>query len=121
MGIRSVDLRQDTKLFPNPNVVDKALKDLLAKNLIKDVKTVQYRGSNHYMATEFELSAEVICGVWYNEGVLDTAFIDLLKECCLMHISSLKVATMDMISKAIKRLKIFSDECASQQIEVRRR
>ncbi|XP_031372866.1 DNA-directed RNA polymerase III subunit RPC6 [Punica granatum] len=116
MGIRSVDLRRDTKLFPNPNVVDKALKALLAKNLIKQVKTVQYRGSKHYMATEFEPSAEVTGGAWYNEGVLDTAFIDLLKERCLIHISSLKVATVDMISDAIKRSKIFHAECSSQQI-----
>ncbi|OWM87329.1 hypothetical protein CDL15_Pgr022440 [Punica granatum] len=93
---------------------------LIVKNLIKQVKTVQYRGSKHYMMTEFKPSAEVTGGVWYNDSVLDTAFIDFLRERCLMHISSLKVTTVDRIFDAIKRSKIFHAESSSQEIEVRR-
>ncbi|OWM87330.1 hypothetical protein CDL15_Pgr022441 [Punica granatum] len=53
------------------------------------------------MVMDFEPFAEVTGRAWYNESVLDATFIDFLKEPCLMHISSLKVAIVDMIFDAI--------------------
>lgn len=114
MGILSRDIKRDTKLLPS--VVTKSLKSLLAKNLIKEVQNVQHKGWKHYMASEFEPSAEITGGTWYHEGALDKTFIDLVRKSCLSYISSLKVATVDMISDAIKRSRLFNVECSNQQI-----
>ncbi|KAK4785132.1 hypothetical protein SAY86_001821 [Trapa natans] len=114
MGIFSQDIKRETKLLPN--IVTKSLKSLLAKNMIKEVQNVQHKARKHYMASDFEPSAEITGGSWYHEGALDKTFIDLVRKTCLSYISSLKIATVEMIYDAIKRSKLFHVECSQEQI-----
>ena len=115
MGIWTRDLKIETKL-PD-NMVNKSLKTLQAKKLIKEVITIQNKGRKHYMAAEFEPSKEITGGAWYVDGALDTEFINLLKEQCAKLIYKQRVATSEGILEAIRRSGIFKVEFSAQQIE----
>ena len=108
MGIWTRDMKRETNL-PD-NVVNKSLKALQMKNLIKEVVNIQNKGRKHYMATEFEPSKEITGGAWYVEGNLDTEFIKLLKEVCTKQIFKLRVATLEGLTESIKRSQIFNTE-----------
>ncbi|XP_065869198.1 uncharacterized protein [Euphorbia lathyris] len=115
MGIWTRDMKRETNL-PD-NVVNKSLKVLQAKSLIKEVVNIQNKGRKHYMATEFQPSKEISGGTWYVEGSLDTEFIKLLKELCKKQIYKLKVATLEGVTDSIKRSGVFNTELTKQQID----
>ncbi|KAF7127774.1 hypothetical protein RHSIM_Rhsim11G0183700 [Rhododendron simsii] len=115
MGIWKADMKRETNL-PEP-VVNKALKILQGRNLIKEVVNVKSKGRKHYMATEFQPSKEVTGGSWYADGVLDIEYIRVLRESCLRIVKKLKVATTEGISEFITRNKITKADCTRQQIE----
>ncbi|KAF7143708.1 hypothetical protein RHSIM_Rhsim05G0080000 [Rhododendron simsii] len=115
MGIWKADMKRETNL-PEP-VVNKALKILQGRNLIKEVVNVKSKGRKHYMATEFQPSKEVTGGSWYADGVLDIEYIRVLRESCLRIIKKMKVATTEGISEFITRNKITKADCTRQQIE----
>lgn len=115
MGIWTRDMKRETNL-PD-NVVNKSLKSLQAKKLIKEVVNIQNKGRKHYMAAEFEPSKEISGGAWYVEGSLDTEFIDLLKDQCAKIIYKQRVATVEGILDVIRRTGIFKVEFSTQQIE----
>ncbi|KAF4400421.1 hypothetical protein G4B88_018763 [Cannabis sativa] len=114
MGIWSRDLKRETNLLDN--IVNKCMKILLAKKLIKEVVT-KNKGKKHFMAAEFEPSKEITGGNWYVDGSLDTEFINLLKDQCFKWIYKMRVATSEGLSDAIRRSGIFKVEFTSQQIE----
>ena len=115
MGIWTRDMKRETNL-PD-TVVNKSLKSLQTKQLIKEVVNIQNKGKKHYMAAEFEPSKEITGGDWYNEGSLDIEFINLVKDQCLKHIFRQKVDTLDGILEWIRKSKIFSVEFTTKQIE----
>ncbi|KAK4837213.1 hypothetical protein QYF36_003667 [Acer negundo] len=115
MGIWSRDMKQVTNL--SDSIVNKSLKSLQAKNLIKEVVNIQSKGRKHFMATEFEPSKELSGGAWYADGKLDMDFIKIVRKQCVKHIVRLKVATFEGISDALKRSGIFKEDLTKQQIE----
>ncbi|KAJ9179051.1 hypothetical protein P3X46_010875 [Hevea brasiliensis] len=115
MGIWTRDMKRETNL-PD-NVVNKSLKVLQAKNLIKEVVNIQNKGRKHYMAMEFEPSKEITGGAWYVDGNLDTEFIQILKEQCTKQIYKLKVATLEGVTDSIRRSGVLNVELTKQQIE----
>ncbi|KAF5740921.1 putative DNA-directed RNA polymerase III subunit F [Tripterygium wilfordii] len=115
MGIWLRDLKREAHI-PD-NAVTKALKSLQAKNLIKEVKTVQNRGRKHYMASQFEPSKEITGGDWYAGGSLDVHFIKCLKELCIKFIGQMKLATMEGVTNRIRDTGAFEVELTNQQIE----
>lgn len=114
MGIWARDIKRETKL-PD-NVVNKSIKSLEAKKLIKEVKNIQFKGKKHYMAAEFEPSKEVSGGVWYAEGALDKGLIDALKRFCLRIVCSQKVATADGLCSILNKNKVTTFDCSQQQV-----
>ncbi|KAI4351386.1 hypothetical protein L6164_005756 [Bauhinia variegata] len=115
MGIWTRDLKRESNLADN--VVNKSLKSLEGKKLIKEVVNIQNKGRKHYMAAEFEPSKEITGGDWYSEGILDVDFINIVKDQCLKHIFRQKVATFDGVSEWIRKSGIFKAEITQQQIE----
>ncbi|CAL5401287.1 unnamed protein product [Camellia sinensis] len=115
MGIWKGDMKRETSL-PEP-VVNKAIKTLQGKALIKEVVNIKSKGRKHFMAAEFEPSKELTGGAWYVEGKLDQEFIAVLKDSCSKIIRKLKVVTAEGISDFIKRNKITTIECKTHQIE----
>ncbi|KAF8633692.1 hypothetical protein AX15_001298 [Amanita polypyramis BW_CC] len=78
-GIWTKTLKAKTNL--HQNVVDRCLKSLVQKKLIKRVPAVNNK--KIYMLEGLEPSAELTGGAWYIDGELDTGLIHHLSEACL--------------------------------------
>ena len=118
-GIWTNDARKEVTL-PS-TVVNKALKSLQAKNLIKEVTSVKHKNRKIVMGVEFEPSEEISGGAWYQDGALDVAFIKILRQQCKRFIDEFKVATCEMIQKAITEPRnglppVFNMEITLKQI-----
>ncbi|XP_055811848.1 uncharacterized protein LOC129881766 [Solanum dulcamara] len=114
LGILLSEVKKEANLAPI--VVDKSLKSLVKKKLIKQVLNVQSKGRKQYiyMAVEFEPWEELTGGAWYLEGKLDKEFITVLRDTCLKVIEMLKVSTAEGIHDLLKKRKVI--ECTSQQV-----
>uniref|UniRef100_A0A3N7E6D6 DNA-directed RNA polymerase III subunit RPC6 n=1 Tax=Populus trichocarpa TaxID=3694 RepID=A0A3N7E6D6_POPTR len=115
IGIWTRDMKKEAKL-PD-NVVNKSLKALRVKNLIKEVVNIQNKGRKHFMATEFEPSKEISGGAWYLEGSLDTEFIESLRQLCKRQIEKKGVATLEEVTDSINSYPAFNVDVTKQQIE----
>ena len=114
MGIWTRDIKFETNLADT--VVNKSLKSLLSKKLIKEVVNIKNKGRKHYMAAEFEPSKEVTGGAWYVDGNLDKELIGVLKGLCLKIINSKKVATVEGVYDFLTKSKVTTFDCTNQQI-----
>ncbi|CDP07151.1 unnamed protein product [Coffea canephora] len=114
MGIWTRDIKFETKLADT--VVNKSLKSLLSKKLIKEIVNIKNKGRKHYMAAEFEPSKEVTGGAWYVDGNLDKELIGVLKGLCLKIINSKKVATVEGVYDFLTKSKVTTFDCTNQQI-----
>ncbi|XP_058722116.1 uncharacterized protein LOC131593568 [Vicia villosa] len=116
IGIWTGDMKRETNLLTT--VVNKSLKTLIAKNMIKEVTTIQNKGRKHYMAKEFMPSEEITGGHFYHDGKLDTGYINSLKAVCLKCIFMQKVSTCDGCVESIKRsTTVFNTEVTTKQME----
>ncbi|XP_073143350.1 uncharacterized protein [Henckelia pumila] len=101
LGIWVRDIKVDTNL--TDHVVNKSLKSLIAKKLVKEVVNVQNKGKKHYMAVEFEPSKEISGGEWYTDGNLDKVLIATLQDVCLKYTRAQRVATLQGVHKELNR------------------
>ncbi|CAO3687147.1 unnamed protein product [Umbelopsis ramanniana] len=85
-GIWTKDLKKHTNL--HLNVVNRCLKLLEQKQLVKAVKHVKWPTRRFYMLYELTPSSEVTGGAWYTDQELDTDFIDTLASACYKYIYS---------------------------------
>ncbi|CAI8591540.1 unnamed protein product [Vicia faba] len=115
IGIWTGDMKRETNL--PTTVVNKSLKSLIAKNMIKEVTTIQNKGRKHYMAKEFMPSEEITGGHFYSDGKLDVDYINSLKDVCLKCIFMQKVSTCDGCVEWIKRSGVFNTEVTTKQME----
>ncbi|KAI8972446.1 RNA polymerase Rpc34 subunit-domain-containing protein [Trametes punicea] len=83
-GIWTKHLKAKTEL--HQTVIDRCLKSLSQKQLIKSVKSVKYPTRKIYMLAHLEPSVEMTGGPWYTDNELDTEFIKLLCSACLRFI-----------------------------------
>jgi DNA-directed RNA polymerase III subunit RPC6 len=80
-GIWTADLKKRTNL--QQLQVNKALKNLESRSLVKPVKTVSNKNRKVYMLFELDPSREVTGGAWYTEQDYDAEFVDVVKQQCL--------------------------------------
>ena len=78
VGIWTRTIKSQTKL--QVAAMNKALKRLEGKKLIKSVKSVTFKSRKIYMLYELVPSAQVTGGAWYTDGELDTHFINSLRR-----------------------------------------
>ncbi|KAI1797749.1 RNA polymerase Rpc34 subunit-domain-containing protein [Ganoderma leucocontextum] len=83
-GIWTKHLKAKTEL--HQTVIDRCLKSLVQKQLIKAVKSVKYPTRKIYMLYHLDPSVEMTGGPWYTDNELDTEFIKLLCSACLRFI-----------------------------------
>ncbi|KAI0643939.1 RNA polymerase Rpc34 subunit-domain-containing protein [Trametes meyenii] len=83
-GIWTKHLKAKTEL--HQTVIDRCLKSLAQKQLIKAVKSVKFPTRKIYMLAHLEPSVEMTGGPWYTDNELDTEFIKLLCSACLRFI-----------------------------------
>jgi len=83
-GIWTKHLKAKTEL--HQTVIDRCLKSLVQKQLIKSVKSVKHPTRKVYMLFHLEPSVDVTGGPWYTDNELDTEFIKLLCSAILRFI-----------------------------------
>ncbi|CAN0928068.1 Probable DNA-directed RNA polymerase III subunit rpc6 [Linum grandiflorum] len=97
--------------------INKILKKLIERNLIKLVQNVKNKGTNMYIASEFKPSDELTGGQWYSDGNLDVEFIKFLKDSCLRVVRKEKVATLESVVNFMKSSGMFKVEVTKKQFE----
>ncbi|KAI0059533.1 hypothetical protein BV25DRAFT_1049843 [Artomyces pyxidatus] len=80
-GIWTKHIKAKTQL--HQTVVDRALKSLTQKGLVKTVPDVRYKTRKIYMLAALEPAAEMSGGPWYTDNELDTEVVRLLCRACL--------------------------------------
>ncbi|KZT01349.1 uncharacterized protein LAESUDRAFT_815967 [Laetiporus sulphureus 93-53] len=83
-GIWTKHLKAKTEL--HQTIIDRCIKSLTQKQLIKAVKSVKYPTRKIYMLFHLDPSVEMTGGPWYTDNELDTEFIKLLCSACLRFI-----------------------------------
>ncbi|KZV75623.1 hypothetical protein PENSPDRAFT_748285 [Peniophora sp. CONT] len=83
-GIWTKHIKSKTEL--HQTVVDRCLKSLTQKQLVKVVKSVKYPTRKIYMLANLEPSVELTGGPWYTDNELDLEFIQALTQSCLSFI-----------------------------------
>ncbi|KAF8556626.1 hypothetical protein OG21DRAFT_1408789 [Imleria badia] len=83
-GIWTKHLKAKTEL--HQTVIDRCLKSLVQKQLVKSIKAVRHPTRKIYMLAHLEPSVELTGGPWYTDNELDTEFIKLLSTACLHYI-----------------------------------
>ncbi|EIN14515.1 RNA polymerase Rpc34 [Punctularia strigosozonata HHB-11173 SS5] len=83
-GIWTKHIKAKTEL--HQTVIDRCLKSLTQKQLIKSIKSVKHPTRKLYMLYHLEPSVELTGGPWYTDNELDTEFIKLLSSACLRFI-----------------------------------
>ncbi|TFK43161.1 RNA polymerase Rpc34 [Crucibulum laeve] len=80
-GIWSKHLKTKTNL--HQTIIDRAIKTLTQRKLVKRVPSVQHPTRKIYMLEGVEPSIALTGGPWYTDNELDTEFIQHLTEACL--------------------------------------
>ncbi|KAG6833781.1 hypothetical protein H0H87_001213 [Tephrocybe sp. NHM501043] len=83
-GIWTKHLKAKTNL--HQTIIDRCLKTLTQKRLIKRVPSVQHPTRKIYMLDNLEPSVTLTGGPWYTDNELDTEFIQHLSDACLKFI-----------------------------------
>ncbi|GLB33584.1 putative RNA polymerase Rpc34 subunit [Lyophyllum shimeji] len=83
-GIWTKHLKAKTNL--HQTIIDRALKTLTQKRLIKRVPSVQHPTRKIYMLEGLEPSVALTGGPWYTDNEFDTEFIQHLSDACLKFI-----------------------------------
>ncbi|KAJ2723058.1 34-kDa subunit of RNA polymerase III (C) [Coemansia sp. Benny D115] len=83
-GIWIRTLKQKTNLLQG--VINRCLKGLEQKALIKSVKSVKHPTRKLYMLIEITPSSDITGGPWYTDQEMDTDFIDQLARQCYQYI-----------------------------------
>ncbi|KAI3872537.1 hypothetical protein MKX03_012236 [Papaver bracteatum] len=118
-GIWTRDIKYKIKVIPD-TVVNKSIKSLKDKGLIKEVVNIQNKGKKMLMGSDFEPSDELTGGAWYDkEGKLETQLIEESKFVCFKFISRMKVATVGEITEAVNNSGVFKEgvKFTGKQIE----
>eukprot|EP00933_Yihiella_yeosuensis_P024616 TRINITY_DN19089_c0_g1_i1.p1 TRINITY_DN19089_c0_g1~~TRINITY_DN19089_c0_g1_i1.p1 ORF type:complete len:328 (-),score=62.95 TRINITY_DN19089_c0_g1_i1:22-1005(-) len=84
-GAWSRSLKDQTRL--QQHTITKATKELMKKQLIKEVKSVQNRNRKVFMLFDIEPAREVSGGTWYQDGEFNTERVETLREQCMAYIS----------------------------------
>ncbi len=85
-GIWTKQLKARTGL--HQTIINRCLKSLEQKQLVKAVKSVKYPTRKIYMLYGLTPSIELSGGPWYTDNELDTGFINELSMACLNFIRS---------------------------------
>lgn len=101
MGIWTKDMKRETNL-QQPQV-NKALKNLEARGLIKGVKCVSNQAKKVYMLAELTPSKDITGGAWYTGQNFDTEFTNIVKQQCLHFVLQQGVATIESVADFVRK------------------
>ncbi|KAF8917786.1 RNA polymerase Rpc34 [Mucidula mucida] len=98
-GIWTKHLKAKTNL--HQTVIDRCIKTLTQKRLIKRVQSVQHATRKIYMLEGIEPSISLTGGPWYTDNELDTEFIDTLMKACLKLIRDMSFPNRKSYSEGV--------------------
>lgn len=108
MGIWQKDLKNKSRL--QTRQINKHIKTLISRKLIKTVKTIHGKNKKVYMLADLEPSREITGGAWYNEkNELNKELIVALQDATLQFIVQKKFASTDNILDHIRSQGISSE------------
>ncbi|KAL1532270.1 DNA-directed RNA polymerase III subunit rpc6-like [Salvia divinorum] len=116
-GIQPRSIKFQLKI-PDP-IITRATKTLLANGKIKEVNGVQRGGATPrktLMGVDFKPADVVSGGFWYENGKIDTGFVDVLRRFCRMQVMKSKVATLEWLHKAVMEGKLATVEIPRPQL-----
>ena len=115
MGIWTKDLKVKSNL--QQPAINKILKKLEGRQLIKEVRSVQSKNRKVYMSFEVEPSAEITGGAWYTEQEFDNNFINTLQRACLKHINEKRCVSIEDIHAFVRRSGVSKVELKVDDIQ----
>ncbi|PPQ72523.1 hypothetical protein CVT24_004829 [Panaeolus cyanescens] len=135
-GIWTKHLKTKTNL--HQTIIDRCLKTLTQKRLIKRVQSVQHITRKIYMLEGLEPSISLTGGPWYTDNELDTEFIQNLMEACYRLISDItfpkvrggsdnllypisnapKYPTADQIRTSLRKARLTETELSVEHVEM---
>lgn len=83
-GIWTKDIRNSSNLTELQ--INKCLKTLESKKLVKRVKTVPPSKKNIYMLFHLEPHESLTGGAWYSDQEFETEFVDILNDRCQQYL-----------------------------------
>ncbi|CAK9232903.1 unnamed protein product [Sphagnum jensenii] len=114
-GIWTADLKKRTNL--QQLQVNKALKNLESRSLVKPVKTVSNKNRKVYMLFELDPSREVTGGAWYTEQDYDAEFVDVVKQQCLHFILKQGLASLEDVAESVRKSGITQVELRLEEFK----
>ncbi|KDR83354.1 hypothetical protein GALMADRAFT_1337821 [Galerina marginata CBS 339.88] len=133
-GIWTKHLKAKTSL--HQTVIDRCLKTLTQKRLIKRVPSVQHITRKIYMLEGIEPSISLTGGPWYTDNELDMEFIKHLMEACYKLISDIsfpkrrsegalypisnapQYPTADVIRHSLRKARLTETELSVEHVEM---
>ncbi|EFN57447.1 hypothetical protein CHLNCDRAFT_59631 [Chlorella variabilis] len=115
MGIWTRDMKQRTNL-QQPKI-NKILKTLEERCLVKSIKSVQNASRKVYMLYELEPAKELTGGPWYGPDAFDSEFITVLQEATMSYINTKGDATLADIVRFIKETGISKQALQEDDVE----
>ncbi|KAF9534406.1 RNA polymerase Rpc34 [Crepidotus variabilis] len=134
-GIWTKHLKAKTSL--HQTVIDRCLKTLTQKHLIKRVQSVQHITRKIYMLEGIEPSISLTGGPWYTDNELDTEFIQKLTGACYKLISDIsfpkrrnnekllypisnapQYPTAEQIRSSLKKARLTDTELTVEHVEM---
>ena len=103
-GVWLRDIKNATSM--QQQTLNKALKVLEARKLVKTVKSVQQKTKKLYMAYDLTPTREVSGGPWYTDQEFDHEFVDGIKRFVVKFVTEKQHCTLEDIHAALAKSRI---------------
>jgi len=106
-----------SKLGMNMNLLNKILKKLEKKLLIKSLKMVNMKNKKIWIGYDIEPSQEVTGGIWCSNQEFDKNLVEVIKQKCLEYLERTKIANRKDFIICIKSIGIIQSEIKEDDIQ----
>ncbi|KAL8619565.1 hypothetical protein ACOMHN_019621 [Nucella lapillus] len=96
-GIWLRDIRKKTNM--SIQQLQKLLKVMTSKKLVKEVKCVNASKKKVYMLFDLIPDSSVTGGAWYSDNTFDQEFADIINECCFRYLDEKSIAAKARFSE----------------------
>ncbi|KAI0560224.1 RNA polymerase Rpc34 subunit [Gracilaria domingensis] len=115
-GVTKRDMKFRTNI-QNPSELKQIVERLIARGLVKEIKSVQGTNKKVYIASDVEPSTAHTGGPWYNdEQEFDTVFIDTIYAQVVNYMFSMEYVTVDSVTEYVADLNISNEPLSKSDI-----
>ena len=115
-GVWLRDIKNATSM--QQQTLNKALKVLESRKLVKTVKSVQQKTKKLYMAYGLTPTREVSGGPWYTDQEFDHEFVEAIKKFIVKFVNEMQMVTMDEIHGALAKAGISTVPLALSDVDL---